>query len=113
MKSTNILQLTQACFNKVESEVYPNKYLNSTPTKDMAKILASNQFESLYDFTHFLIQEYKSHLILNDIFIFKKAGTFSGLEFNNYYVIKPEKRETLLSFFKSVIRDQQLNQLIK
>ena len=103
MKSTNILELTQACFNKVESEVYPNKYLNSTPVKDMVKILAINQFESLYDFTLFLIQEYKSDLILNEIFILNSIGT---------QIVKPEKRETLLSFFKSVLRDQQLNQLI-
>ena len=104
MKSTNILELTQACFNKVESEVYPNKYLNSTPTKDMAKILAINQFESLYGFTLFLVVEYQSDLILNEIFILNDVGT---------YVVKPEKRETLLSFFKSILRDQQLNQLIK
>lgn len=102
MESTNILELTQACFNKVESEIYPNKYLNSTPTKDMTKILAFNQFESLYDFTHFLIQEYQSDLKLNEIFILQSN-----------YVVKAEKRETLLSFFKSVLRDQQLNQLIK
>ena len=103
MKS-NILELTQACFNKVESEVYPDKYLNSTPTKDMAKILTINQFESLYGFTLFLIAEYQSDLKLNEIFITNSVGT---------QVVKPEKRETLLSFFKSILRDQQLNQLIK
>ena len=104
MKSTNILELTQACFNKVESEIYPDKYLNSTPTKDMNKILAIKQFESLYGFTLFLIQEYQSDLKLNEIFILNSIGT---------QIVKPDKRETLLSFFKSVIRDQQLKQLIK
>ena len=103
MKSTNILELTQACFNKVESEVYPDKYLNSTPNKDMVRILTSNQFESLYGFTLFLVVEYQSDLKLNEIFILNRVGT---------YVVKAEKRETLLSFFKSVIRDHQLNQLV-
>ena len=99
-----ILELTQACFNKVESEIYPDKYLNSTPSKDMVRILTSNQFESLYGFTLFLIQEYQSDLKLNEIFILNSIGT---------QIVKPDKRETLLSFFKSVIRDQQLKQLIK
>lgn len=45
---SNLLELTQACFNKVESELIPDKYMTSTPLKTMLNLLETNGFQSLY-----------------------------------------------------------------
>ena len=98
-----LLELTKACYNKVESEFLRDKYLTSSPTKTMLNLLESNGFISLYNFTQFLIHKYDSDLNPNEIFILNDLSI---------YVVIAKQRQTLLSFFTSVIRDLQLKQLI-
>jgi hypothetical protein len=99
---SNLLELTQACFNKVESEIFTTKH--NSPTKTMLNLLETNGFKSLYDFTLFLINKYNTDINPDEIFIPNDYGTF---------VVLTNQRETLLNFFKSVIRDLQLNQIIR
>lgn len=101
MTDNSLIELTEACYNKVESEFLEDKYLNSSPLKTMLNLLEGNGFLSLDNFTQFLIHKYQSDLDLNEIFIFQ----------HERWVVLPEQRQTLLSFFKSVIRDLQLKQL--
>ena len=92
-----LLELTKACYNKVESEFLRDKYLTSSPTtKTMLNLLESNGFISLYNFTQFLIHKYDSDLNPNEIFILNDLSI---------YVVIAKQRQTLLSFFTSVIRD--------
>ena len=79
-----LLELTKACYNKVESEFLRDKYLQ------------------------FLIHKYDSDLNPNEIFILITIK-ISDL---SIYVVIAKQRQTLLSFFTSVIRDLQLKQLI-
>lgn len=103
MTDNSLIELTEACYNKVESELLEDKYLNSSPLKTMLNLLEGNGFSSLHDFTQFLIHKYQSDLNVNEIFIYQNL--------NYKWVVLPEQRQTLLSFFKSVIRDLQLKQL--
>lgn len=112
MDKISILELTQACFNKVESEVHPNKYLNSDPNRTMRNLLVLKGFKSLYDFTLFLVDEYGLDLKLDEIFIYRDYEIVMKLNSYGTFVVKSEKRESLLSFFRSVIRDHQIKQLI-
>ena len=102
MNDNLLLELTEACYNKVESEFLEDKYLKSSPLKTMLNLLFLNGFSSLHNFTQFLINKYQSDLDLNEIFTRQVT-----------WVVIPNQRQILLSFFKSVIRDLQLKQLIQ
>jgi hypothetical protein len=55
MTDNSLIELTEACYNKVESELLEDKYLNSSPLKTMLNLLEGNGFSSLHDFTQFPI----------------------------------------------------------
>jgi len=127
MNDNLLLELTEACYNKVESEFLIDIYLNSSIYKlkmEMLNLLECNGFSSLKIFTQFLIYKYQSDLNLNDIFLsfrYSFSHSKSNEIFDGYYnneevltwVVIPNQRQILLSFFKSVIRDIQLKQLIQ
>jgi hypothetical protein len=106
-----LLELTVACYNKVESEFLIDKYLSSSPLKTMKGLLESNGFISLHNFTAFLIHKYGSELNLNEIFILVPPAP--GFNDQGTYLVMAKQRQILLSFFKSVIRDLQLKQLVQ
>jgi predicted neutral ceramidase superfamily lipid hydrolase len=111
MNDNLLLELTEACYNKVESEFLIDIYLNSSIIfikRRMLNLLECNGFSSLHNFTQFLINKYQSDLDLNEIF----DGYYNNEEVLIWVVI-PNQRQILLSFFKSVIRDLQLKQLIQ
>lgn len=116
MNDNLLLELTEACYNKVESEFLEDKYLKSSPLKTMLNLLFLNGFSSLHNFTQFLINKYQSDLDLNEIFTRQSAGGYYKNEDEEEvltWVVIPNQRQILLSFFKSVIRDLQLKQLIQ
>lgn len=103
LSDNDILIISNACYNKIESEIYPTKH--KEPVNILIKTLDMFGFNSLYQFTQFLIIKYDIDIRLDDMFI-EQYLTYKA------YVIKPDKRETMLSFYKQIIRDIKLDQII-
>ncbi len=89
----DILAITIAGHNKIESEIYVAKH--KSPTSTLNNLLDMFGFDSLYQFTNFLKGKYNIDIQVEDIFT-QQYGTD-----NAYGVIIPDKRETILSFYKS------------
>ena len=100
-----ILEITTACYNKVDSEENPFKY--KSPTLTLITILEKYGFETFYQFTEFLETKYNKGLALDDIFV-DQAYSQGG----KARVVRPEKREILLSYYKSIMRDIKLSQVL-
>lgn len=99
----DILSIANACHDKIENEIYPTKH--KSPSRTLNHLLDMFGFESLYQFTHFLKGKYNLDIDIEDIFIQQTI-------IRTAYVIKPEKRETILSYYKSIIRDIKLTQVL-
>ena len=100
-----ILEITTACYNKVDSEENPFKY--KSPTLKLITILEKYGFESFYQFTEFLESKYNKGIALDDIFVLQAYAQNEKAR-----VVKTDKREVLLSYYKSIIRDIKLDQVL-
>ena len=105
LEDKDILEITIACYNKVDAEVNAHKY--KSPTLILINTLEKYRFNTFYEFTHFLEKKYNKGIILDDIFVLQ---AYSNGDKNR--VVLPEKRETILSYYKSIIRDIKINQVL-
>ena len=62
----NILEISQASYNKIESETYPTKH--KSPTRTLNEALEKFGFKNLYEFTHFLKDNYNNNIYPDNIF---------------------------------------------
>lgn len=105
LTDNDILEIANACYNKIESEIYTTKH--KSPTSTLNRILCEFGFEShgvpsLYQFTNFLKGKYNIDINIEEIFILQ-AGV---------NVVLTDKREIILAYYKSIIRDIKLNQVL-
>ena len=101
LTDNDILSIAIAGHNKIESEIYVTKHIS--PTNTLNLLLTMFGFDSLYQFTSFLKGKYDIDIQVEDMFILNPTMV---------YVVKADKRETMLAFYKQIIREIKLNQVI-
>ena len=105
MTNEDILLVATAGHNKIESEIFKLKH--KSPTRTMNEALERFGFKSLYHFTCYLKDRYDNNIDPDDIFMHQMSKW-------NYpmWLIKPDKREIILSYYKSIIRDIKINSVM-